>query len=150
MKLILAGPFSGKTYHHNKGVGFDPEQSEEYKAFMHGDSREESWAVYDRVLKDAINDPKHKVVLGHFGRDAYFLGKEAGRDVRLVVTDPFTLMKRVDEWNNRPEDEAEGNVPETSRTGAALFQMSDMTHWLNLEGKWENVKLFDSIGAALQ
>jgi len=150
MKLILAGPFSGKTYHHNKGDGFDPEQSDEYKAFQHGDSREESWKVYGRVLKDAIFDPKHEVVLGHFGREAFYQGKEAGRDIRLVVTDPFTLMNRVDDWNNRPKDEEEGNVPETSRSGAALFQMSDMTHWLNTFGKWENIKLFDSIGAALQ
>lgn len=164
-KLILAGPYSGKTTAAKAGKAYDPEldkslhfaeASEKYKQARNAgasladlskldDIRRAAYDQdFDFVLQDKRDEGGEAVVamVAHFGPGKYARALKAGWDVRIVVIPPDELRKRarIDKSDEKLK---------ASRAAAAAEQLSTLIHWLQTDGKWHNVKLYTSIDAAL-
>jgi len=158
-KLILAGPYTGKTTAAKAGKALDleldkegafAETSEAYKQARDSGAPEHKLKQLDDLRRKAYDDQFDialrsdvEVIVGHFSPDKYLAGKQAGRDVRLVVLDPDVLRKRIRESKD-PDSLA------VSRAGAAAEQFANLIHWLNTDGRWLDPPIYKSIDAALQ
>ena len=158
-KLILAGPYTGKTTAAKAGKALDLEldkqgefaiASEAYKQARDSGEPESKLKKLDDIRRKAYDDQFDvalqgdvDVIVGHFSPDKFLAGKQAGRDVRLVVLDPDVLRKRIRESKDR-ESLA------ISRAGAAAEQFASLIHWLNTDGRWQDPPIYKSIDAALQ
>ena len=142
MKIaILGGPYSGKTTAHRRGLGFDPEESDEWRNLKSADI--DSRDAYSPLLAKAFKSDE-KVVLGHFSPGNFKAALASGRVVRIVVVDPDELERRHLAYAKEEPQQA------LERGGAALHQLSVLVHWLNTDGKWADPRIYNNIQQAVK
>lgn len=159
-RLILAGPYTGKTTVAKAGKAYDPEldkegefakASEEYKRARDAgaplaevermDDRRR--AAYNADFEWQLRNKTEPVMVGHFSPDKFTDAKALGWEVRIVVLEPEVLRRRA------REDPSPNETLKASRAAAAAEQLATLVHWLRTDGRWLDPKIYSSMDAAL-